>query len=102
MLSANQEKCLRIINKVPLSFTQLALKLKAEDYQIYEIFDGEEMNSYITPTSDGKIKTSEPGKAALQQLTRDRCRFCIPLIISIVALIGAYRHELWLLIQALM
>lgn len=102
LISKNQEKYLRIIDKTPLSFKELAIKFNVSECQVYEIFDGDEMDSYIAKTSSGAVKTSETGKAALQNINKDKWRFRIPLIISLIALIGAYRHELRLLIQVLM
>lgn len=48
------------------------------------------------------IKNEDQCRHALKMQSKDRFRFVIPLVISTVSLIGAYRKEISLLIQALM
>lgn len=56
---------------------------------------------YQSDDCDGKLcAIKEEGRSALYDWRKERRRWFIPLVISILAAIGGYREELLLLIQA--
>ena len=82
-------------------FEKTRLKNKRKFYFVLRRFQEEGFVSLGVCNDVVLIKSTEHIKHYLKQRRKDNYRFWIPVIISILALIGAYRQESAWLIQAI-
>ena len=93
VLLHDELRILKKIHRTGSAFVQTNMMYKLMDFHLIERQNKESKNICVL---------TDDGKRYLQYLKNNSRKFWIPVVISITALIGAYRQELVWLIQELM